>query len=115
MGILLLGRLGSRGPEILGFGGPEILRSGGPEILLFCELGAMFFKLRATAGTTSGAMLGVLIILLLVCLYLEGVGEMRGEEGDRVWGEGVRELLVGWRGSGVRRDLGRERCSEESK
>ena len=105
---MLLGQLGSRGPEILGFGVPEILGSGGPEILLFCVLGAMFFKLRATAGTTIGAMLGVLIILLLVCSYLEGVGEMRGEEGDRVWGEGVRELLVGWRGSGVRRDLGSE-------
>ena len=91
MGILLVGRLGSGGPEILGFWGPEILRSGRPEILLFCELGAMFFKLRATAGTTTGAMLGVHIILLLVCLYLEGgVGEMRGEEGDRVWGEGER-------------------------
>ena len=52
---------------------------------MFCVLGAMFFKLRATAGTTIGAMLGVVIILLLVCLYLlAGVGEMRGEEGDLV-------------------------------
>ena len=88
MGILLfrrLGRLGSGGPVILGSGRPEILGSGGPKILLFCVLGAMFFKLRATAGTTIGAMLGVVIILLLVCLYLlAGVGEMRGEEGDLV-------------------------------
>ena len=82
-----LGRLGSGGggPEILGSGGPEILGSRRPEILLFCALGAMFFKLRATAGTTIGAMLGVVIILLLVCLYLVGgVGEIRGDEGDRV-------------------------------
>ena len=56
--------------------------------------GAMFFKLRATAGITVGG---------------EGEVESRGEEGERcwLWGEGVRDE-EGCRGRGVKRDLGVE-------
>ena len=53
--------------------------------------GAMFFKLRATAGTTVG----------------EGEEERRGEDGERLllWGDGVRDESGCCRGRGVNRDL----------
>ena len=53
--------------------------------------GAMFFKLRATAGTTVGGV---------------GEGERSGEDGERCWwGDGVRDEAGGCRGRGVNRDL----------
>ena len=55
--------------------------------------GAMFFKLRATAGTTIGGV-------------GEGDGERRGEDGERSWwGDGVLDDAGGCRGRGVKRDL----------
>ena len=54
--------------------------------------GAMFFRLRATAGTTVKG--GV------------GEGERSGEEGERCWwGDGVRDETACCRGRGVNRDL----------
>ena len=61
--------------------------------LLALLRGAMFFKLRATAGTTIGGV-------------GEGDGERRGEDGERSWwGDGVLDDAGGCRGRGVKRDL----------
>ena len=70
----------------------------GGRLLALLEEGAMFFKLRATAGTTVG----------------EGEGERSGEDGERCWwGDGVRDEAGCCRGRGVRRDLQRGNEEEE--